>query len=186
MFPKGGNEMLKKGDKVVMHTCIEAERHNGRIWTCKTDEFERNGQRLVFLEGFTGCFSAEYLQPVDLSDMYFSNVVIKGTMDDYSEQIEELQDELARWEAGLNQTKEMYELQRQLRQAQEEIERLEKRYEFASQVEYELRQEIQQLQRQLQQTRESISETLDLLKHGGPGTRSQVQALLEKALEETK
>jgi hypothetical protein len=118
---KGGNEMLKKGDKVVMHTCIEAERHNGRIWTCKTDEFERNGQRLVFLEGFTGCFSAEYLQRVDLSDVYFANEVIKGTLDDYSEKIEELQDELARWEAGLNQTKEMYELQRQLRQAQTKL-----------------------------------------------------------------
>jgi DNA repair exonuclease SbcCD ATPase subunit len=74
----------------------------------------------------------------------------------------------------------------QLKRAQEEIERLEKRYEFASQIESELRQEIQQLQRQLQKARENISETLDLLKRGGPGTRSQVQALLEKALEETK
>jgi DNA repair exonuclease SbcCD ATPase subunit len=75
---------------------------------------------------------------------------------------------------------------KQLQQAQEEIERLEKRYEFASQVEYELRQERQQLQRQIQQARENISETLDLLKRGGPRTRSQVQVLLEKVLEETK
>jgi chromosome segregation ATPase len=74
----------------------------------------------------------------------------------------------------------------QLKRAQEEIERLEKRYEFASQVEYELRQERQQLQLQLQQARESILETLDLLKRGGPRTRSQVQVLLEKVLEETK
>lgn len=81
----------------------------------------------------------------------FCLAVIKGAMDDYSEQIEELEDELARWEAGLNQTKEMYELQRQLRQA-----------------------------------REIISETLELLKRGGPGTRSQVQALLEKVFEEIK
>jgi DNA repair exonuclease SbcCD ATPase subunit len=40
------------------------------------------------------------------------------------QEIEHLQDELARWEAGLNQTKEMYELQRQLRQAQEKIDQL--------------------------------------------------------------
>jgi predicted nuclease with TOPRIM domain len=39
------------------------------------------------------------------------------------QEIEHLQDELARWEAGLNQTKEMYELQRQLRQAQAKAER---------------------------------------------------------------
>ncbi|MED5050604.1 hypothetical protein P9850_01805 [Anoxybacillus rupiensis] len=131
--------MLKKGDKVVMHTCIEAERHNGRIWTCKTDEFERNGQRLVFLEGFTGCFSAEYLQRVDLSDVYFANAVIKGTLDDYSEKIEELQEELERWESGLNQIKEMYELQRQLRQAHEEIERL-------RDIEYDLNQKLQDIE----------------------------------------
>jgi hypothetical protein len=116
--------MLKKGDKVVMHTCMEAERHNGRIWTCETDEFERNGERLVFLEGFSGCFSVECLQRIDLSDVHLANAVIKGTMDDYSDQIEELQDELARWEAGLNQTKEMYELQSQLRQALDKAERL--------------------------------------------------------------
>jgi uncharacterized protein YdhG (YjbR/CyaY superfamily) len=45
----------------------------------------------------------------------------------------------------------------QLKRAQEEIERLEKRYEFASQIEYELRQEIQQLQQQLQQAQTKLN-----------------------------
>ncbi|MCD3217456.1 hypothetical protein G8S55_09385 [Clostridium botulinum C] len=31
-------ELLKKGDKVVMHTCLESEKYNGKIWTCATDE----------------------------------------------------------------------------------------------------------------------------------------------------
>lgn len=90
------------------------------------------------------------------------------------------------WVKWQEQHFDEFGLLQQLQQAQEEIERLEKRYEFASQVEYELRQEIQQLRRRLQQAMESISETLDLLKRGGPGTRSQVQALLETVLEETK
>jgi hypothetical protein len=60
---------LKKGDKVVMHTCMEAPYHHGRIWTCDTDEFETNGRKygLVFLEGFSGSFATEYLQYVDVS-----------------------------------------------------------------------------------------------------------------------
>ncbi|MFS0784757.1 hypothetical protein [Bacillus sp. 1P06AnD] len=66
--------MLKKGDKVVMHTCGEAEHYNGKVWTCQNDEYvdfkgqgiyERN---LVFLEGFSGSFLTKYLQLVDLSE----------------------------------------------------------------------------------------------------------------------
>jgi DNA repair exonuclease SbcCD ATPase subunit len=71
-------------------------------------------------------------------------------------------------------------------EAEEEIGRLEKRYEFVLQIENELRQEVQQLQQQLHQVRESISDALDLLKRGGVGTRSQVKQLLEKALEVTE
>jgi len=63
-------ELLKKGNKVVMHTCIEAEKYNGKIWTCKTDEYIKGEgiykQNLVFLEGFSGCFSTEYLQKVNI------------------------------------------------------------------------------------------------------------------------
>lgn len=61
--------MLKKGEKVVMHTCGEAEQYDGKIWTCKTDEYEKGEsvykQRLVFLEGFSGCFAVEFLQKVN-------------------------------------------------------------------------------------------------------------------------
>lgn len=61
---------LKKGDRVVMHTCIEAETHNGRIWTCSGDQFTRGtgalAQDSVFLEGFSGSFAPEFLQKVML------------------------------------------------------------------------------------------------------------------------
>jgi len=45
------------------------------------------------------------------------------------QEIEHLREDLASWEAGLNQTKEIYELQRQLQQAQAKIERYEKALE---------------------------------------------------------
>lgn len=65
-------ELFKKGDKVVMHTCIEAEKYNGKIWTCRTDEFTRGEgvyeESLVFLEGFSGSFAAEYLQKLNITD----------------------------------------------------------------------------------------------------------------------
>jgi hypothetical protein len=61
---------LKKGDKVVMHTCMEAPHHHGVIWTCQTDEFQANGRDygLVFLEGYSGYFATEYLQYVQMEE----------------------------------------------------------------------------------------------------------------------
>ncbi|MCU5514402.1 hypothetical protein OCF62_07435 [Bacillus wiedmannii] len=61
---------LKQGDKVVMHTCGEAEHYNGKIWTCRTDQYEASsGSQVVFLEGFSGYFLAEYLQIVHLENV---------------------------------------------------------------------------------------------------------------------
>lgn len=60
---------FKKGDKVLMHTCGEANfpKYKGKIWTCKTDSYkDRANQDVVFLEGFSGYFSCEYLQIVDV------------------------------------------------------------------------------------------------------------------------
>jgi hypothetical protein len=63
---------LKKGDKVVMHTCMEANnpKYLGRIWTCKTDAYRNKGYDydVIFLEGFSGSFAAEFLQKVNVSD----------------------------------------------------------------------------------------------------------------------
>lgn len=63
-------QKLKKGDRVVMHTCGEAESHQGKIWTCKTDQFTRGTgvyeQDSVFLEGYSGSFAPEFLQKVIL------------------------------------------------------------------------------------------------------------------------
>jgi hypothetical protein len=61
---------LKQGDKVVMHTCIEAEVYNGKIWTCRTDEFTSSSEsNVVFLEGFSSYFLTKYLQLVDLTEI---------------------------------------------------------------------------------------------------------------------
>lgn len=61
---------LKQGDKVVMHTCMEHDHPDnfGKIWTCKTDSFRHKGHDYdsIFLEGFSGSFSTEFLQKVVL------------------------------------------------------------------------------------------------------------------------
>lgn len=71
-------ETFKKGDKVVMHTCYEASlpKYKGKIWTCQTDSFlDRGKEEVVFLEGFSGYFSAEFLQCVqpDIVSEYNDN-----------------------------------------------------------------------------------------------------------------
>lgn len=64
--------MIKKGDKVVMHTCLEAEnpKYAGKIWTCSCDEYITGEglyeQKLVFLEGYSGSFLTKFLQKVNL------------------------------------------------------------------------------------------------------------------------
>ena len=59
---------LKKGDKVEMFNCHEATfNENKKIWTCQTDSFLSTAkEEVVFLEGYSGYFAAEYLKSVDL------------------------------------------------------------------------------------------------------------------------
>ena len=55
--------MLKKGDKVEMHTCLEADVYKDEVWTCETDEFSsQSGTSVVFLEGFSGYFATKFLK----------------------------------------------------------------------------------------------------------------------------
>jgi formyltetrahydrofolate hydrolase len=61
--------VLKKGDKVVMHTCVEAEVYDGIIWTVASDVYERRGREVVELEDFFGAFSVEYLQKVNIEQL---------------------------------------------------------------------------------------------------------------------
>ncbi|WHX43820.1 hypothetical protein QNH35_13930 [Bacillus pumilus] len=79
------SQKLKKGDLVVMHSCMEAELNEGRIWRCKGDEFNPSAPA-VFLEGFSGHFAVEFLQKVDVP-------AIESEMDLYNE-IQRLKDEL--------------------------------------------------------------------------------------------
>lgn len=54
---------FKTGDFVIMHTCIEAEEHKGREWTCKTDSFiDSSGTEVVFLNGHRGYFACAFLK----------------------------------------------------------------------------------------------------------------------------
>ncbi|UDF17578.1 hypothetical protein LG951_05150 [Bacillus pumilus] len=78
-------EKLKKGDLVVMHSCIEAVLSEGRVWKCAADEFNPIAPA-VFLEGFSGHFATEFLQKVDVP-------VIESEMDLYNE-IQRLKQEL--------------------------------------------------------------------------------------------
>ncbi|MDX5485465.1 hypothetical protein NJE56_10895 [Bacillus pumilus] len=79
------SQKLKKGDMVVMHTCVEAVLNEGRVWKCAADEFNPSAPA-VFLEGFSGHFAAEFLQKVDVP-------VIESEMDLYNE-IQRLKGEL--------------------------------------------------------------------------------------------
>lgn len=66
---KNKTENLKKGDKVVMHSCFESNIHEykGVLWTCQTDSFLDNSKdEVVFLENFSGYFLTKYLQIVKL------------------------------------------------------------------------------------------------------------------------
>lgn len=56
--------MIKKGDKVVMHTCGEAKHYEGIVWTCRTGEQDLCGSPVVWLEGFSGGFASRYLRKV--------------------------------------------------------------------------------------------------------------------------
>ena len=64
-------ETFKKGDKVIMHTCHEATlpQYENKEWICQTDSYVRKSsyenQELVFLEGFSGCFAAQYLKKAE-------------------------------------------------------------------------------------------------------------------------
>jgi len=60
------SEPLLKGDKVVMHTCPEASKHQDKVWKCKTDQQTLGGHtEVVWLEGYRGCFAVEYLKKVE-------------------------------------------------------------------------------------------------------------------------
>lgn len=60
-------EKLKKGDKVVMHSCGEAKHYDGKIWECETDSYiSYSGSEVIFLRNFSGSFAVKYLQRLEL------------------------------------------------------------------------------------------------------------------------
>lgn len=59
------SKKLKKGDKVVMTNCGEAEHYAGKVWECITDQRKshkgRNPEDVVSLKGFSGSFLVKCL-----------------------------------------------------------------------------------------------------------------------------
>ncbi|WP_421977171.1 hypothetical protein [Roseivirga seohaensis] len=56
------NPLFEKGEHVIMHTCLESEKHPNKVWVCKTDSFKANsGHEVVFLEGYSGYFLCVFL-----------------------------------------------------------------------------------------------------------------------------
>ncbi|WP_088033489.1 hypothetical protein [Evansella clarkii] len=81
---------LKQGDAVVMHTCMEAKGHKGRIWFCRRDELKSSsGAPVVFLEGYSGYFHTEYLQKVDISNLLKENENQKYEIEELNQYIKQ-------------------------------------------------------------------------------------------------
>lgn len=60
--------MLKKGDKVVMHSSGISHSYSGKVWVCRSDEWAHpHGGRAILLEGYSGGVSVEGLALVDCS-----------------------------------------------------------------------------------------------------------------------
>lgn len=55
---------LYKGDKVVMHDCMEAHDRENVVWECTSDSYEMCGSEVVFLKGYSGSFDTEFLSKV--------------------------------------------------------------------------------------------------------------------------
>jgi cell division septum initiation protein DivIVA len=66
----------------------------------------------------------------------------------------------------------------QLKEAQEQVEYFEMKYENTGAV-----FNRQYMQEKIERYEKAIKETLEIIKRGGTGTHSQIQQLLEKALE---
>ena len=105
---------LKKGDKVVMHTCLESKGKNlGKVWTCHTDSFKcEAGIEVVFLEGFSGFFYTKFLQPVKLDSFCNERInSLEASLLDVSTQatkrIEELETEKDTYKNLLSKAREI-------------------------------------------------------------------------------
>ena len=60
---------IKKGDKVIMHSCREANfpKYKDKKIECLSDSFKNiNGIEVVFLNGVSGYFICKYLKKVEL------------------------------------------------------------------------------------------------------------------------
>lgn len=57
--------MLKKGDKVKMINCYEAEKYKDKIWTVRSEPWIACGSEVILLDGKSGGFATEFLEKVE-------------------------------------------------------------------------------------------------------------------------
>ena len=63
----GAMDELKVGDKVVMHTCLEAKRYEEKFGLVEQSNLKQVVvHKWCVLEGFSGYFSVKYLQRISL------------------------------------------------------------------------------------------------------------------------
>jgi len=55
---------LHAGDSVVMHTCLEAEKHNSKVWTVESEPWDVCGSEVVLLKGYSGGFATQFLKKI--------------------------------------------------------------------------------------------------------------------------
>lgn len=55
---------LHVGDKVIMHTCYEAEKYRNKVWAVVSEPWDLCGSEVVMLDGYRGGFATEFLKKV--------------------------------------------------------------------------------------------------------------------------
>lgn len=58
--------MIKIGTKVKMINCLEAETHQDKIWTVRSEPWNLCGTMVVKLEGKAGGFAVDCLEIVEV------------------------------------------------------------------------------------------------------------------------
>lgn len=56
---------MKKGTKVIMVDCPEAEKYKGKIWVTRSEPWECCGSEVVLLEGYRGGFDVSKLKELE-------------------------------------------------------------------------------------------------------------------------
>jgi len=169
---------LKKGDPVVMHTCMEHDHPDNfaRIWVCRSDEFQHKGHDYgsVMLEGFSGSFSTKFLQKV--------NVEVPD------KEVERIRKELEEKERELEQWRSKYEFKRSLLKTTDESRNeVDRMYREALEAAHGFQKELEDMHQVVGTYRKALSDVHNNVRWYGYGTESvleRVKSIVERVLGE--